>query len=56
MDYYEKTAPTAGYNIQVVRTNYHKTIRMSAHTLMGAKILLIYYAAIFQRIKLFFSF
>lgn len=38
------TAPKAGHNKQVVRTNYHETICVPAHTLqMGAKILLIYY-------------
>lgn len=40
---WNKTAPTAEHNKQVVQTNYHETIRVSAHTMMGAKILLIYY-------------
>lgn len=42
MNCYEKITPTAGSNKQVVGTNYHETIHMSTHTLMGAKILLIY--------------
>lgn len=42
MNCYEKITPTAGRNKQVVGTNYDETIRVSAHTLMGAKILLIY--------------
>lgn len=42
MNCYEKITPTAGSNKQVVETNYHETIRVSTHSMMGAKILLIY--------------